>query len=185
MYKNNILKGDDCSILLLRSIKWIYDDWDYGKGFVLIGFSIGFLIRMNSLFANIETKNVHKSESIDELLTNPTALPIDSTPIEFSGKLLGRRGSCNYLGQDLILQVGNCLVKLHHVSWLGQSVNPHDFIGKQVSVTGWLRRGATPWVDIQTLKTQSGIRVNSPHPIFTTILTVATFAWGTYIVLTG
>ena len=169
----------------LMNLKWIYDDWDFVTGFMLIGFSIGILVRMNSLFANIETKNIHKSESIIELLTNPTALPIDSTPIEFSGKLLGRRGSCNYLGQDLILQVGNSLVRLHHVSWLGQSVNPQDFIGKQVSVTGWLRRGATPWVDIQTLKTQSGIRVNSPHPIFTTILTVATFAWGTYIVLTG
>ncbi len=76
-------------------------------------------------------------------------------------------------------------MKLHHVSWLGQSVNPQDFIGKNVSVTGWLRRGATPYVDIQTLKTASGIRVNSPHPIWSTILTVAAFAWGTYIVLTG
>lgn len=169
----------------LINLKWIYDDWDYAKGFMLIGFSIGILVRMNSLFANIETKNVHKSESIVELLTNPTALPIDSTPIELSGKLLGRRGSCNYLGQDLILQVGNSLVKLHHVSWLGQSVNPQDFIGKQVSVTGWLRRGATPYVDIQTLKTASGIRVNSPHPIWCTILTVAAFAWGAYMVLTG
>lgn len=169
----------------LINLKWIYDDWDYAKGFMLIGFSIGILVRMNSLFANIETKNVHKSESIVELLTNPTALPIDSTPIELSGKLLGRRGSCNYLGQDLILQVGNSLVKLHHVSWLGQSVNPQDFIGKQVSVTGWLRRGATPYVDIQTLKTASGIRVNSPHPIWSTILTVAAFAWGAFMVLTG
>lgn len=171
--------------LNLINLKWIYDDWDYVKGFMLIGFSIGILIRMNSLFANIETKNIQKSESIAELITNPTALPIDSTPVELSGKLLGRRGSSNYLGQDLILQVGNILVKLHHVSWLGQSVNPQDFIGKNVSVTGWLRRGATPWLDIQTLKTASGIRVNSPHPIWSTILTVATFAWGTYIVLTG
>ena len=171
--------------LNLINLKWIYDDWQFVTGFMLIGFSIGILIRMNSLFANIETKNIQKSESIAELLTNPTALPIDSTPVQLSGKLLGRRGSSNYLGQDLILQVGNILVKLHHVSWLGQSVNPQDFIGKNVSVTGWLRRGATPWLDIQTLKTQSGIRVNSPHPIWSTILTVAAFAWGTYIVLTG
>ncbi|WP_414622077.1 M48 family metalloprotease [Calothrix sp. CCY 0018] len=171
--------------LNLINLKWIYDDWQFVTGFMLIGFSIGILIRMNSLFANIETKNVQKSESIAELLTNPTALPIDSTPVELSGKLLGHRGSSNYLAQDLIIQVGNILVKLHHVSWLGQSVNPQDFIGKTVSVTGWLRRGATPWVDIQTLKTQSGKLVNSPHPIWSTILTVAAFAWGAYIVLTG
>jgi Zn-dependent protease with chaperone function len=169
----------------LINLKWIYDNWDYVRGFMLIGFSIGNLIRINSLFTNIEAKNIQTSESIPELLTNPTALPIDSTPIELSGKLLGRRGSNNYLGQDLILQVGNSLVKLHHVSWLGQSVNPQDFIGKQLSVTGWLRRGATPYVDIQTLKTASGSKVNSPHPIWSTILTVAAFAWGAYILLTG
>ncbi|MGB6299901.1 MAG: M48 family metalloprotease [Rivularia sp. (in: cyanobacteria)] len=169
----------------LINLKWIYDNWDYVAGFMLIGFSIGMLIRINSLFVDIKTKNLQKSESIAELLTNPTALPIDSTPVELSGKLLGRRGSSNYLAQDLIIDVGNILVKLHHVSWLGQSVNPQDFIGKQVSVTGWLRRGATPYVDIQTLKPQNGIRVNSPHPIWSTILTVAAFAWGAYIVLTG
>jgi len=167
------------------NLRWIYDDWQFVIGFMLIGFSIGILIRMNSLFANIKAKSVQTSESLPELLTNPASLPIDSTPVEFSGQLLGRRGSSNYLGQDLILQVGNSLVKLHHVSWLGQSVNPQDFIGRKVSVTGWLRRGATPWLDIQTLKTQSGKLVNSPHPIWSTILTVAAFAWGSYIVLTG
>ncbi len=75
--------------LNLINLKWIYDDWQFVTGFMLIGFSIGILIRMNSLFANIETKNIQKSESIAELFTNPTALPIDSTPVEFSGKLLG------------------------------------------------------------------------------------------------
>jgi hypothetical protein len=76
-------------------------------------------------------------------------------------------------------------VKLHHVSWLGQSVNVQDFIGRNVSIAGWLRRGATLSLDIQTLKTQSGKMVNSPHPIWYTILTVATFTWGAYIVLKG
>lgn len=169
----------------LINLRWIYDDWQFVTGFMLIGFSLGILIRINFLFANIETKNVQTAESLPELLTNPASLPIDSTPVELSGQLLGRRGSSNYLGQDLILQVGNTLMKLHHVSWLGQSVNPQDFIGRKVSVTGWLRRGATPSLDIQTLKTQSGKLVSSPHPIWSTILTVAAFAWGSYIVLTG
>ncbi|MEL6457660.1 MAG: M48 family metalloprotease [Cyanobacteria bacterium J06621_15] len=171
--------------LHLINLKWIYDDWQFVRGFMLIGFSIGILIRMNAIFANIEAKNVQNSEALPELLTNPASLPIDSIPVELSGQLLGRRGSSNYLGQDLILQVGNTLMKLHHVSWLGQSVNPQDFIGRKVSVTGWLRRGATSWLDIQTLKAQSGKVVNSPHPIWSTIITVAAFAWGSYIVLTG
>ncbi|MBF2015202.1 MAG: M48 family metalloprotease [Rivularia sp. T60_A2020_040] len=169
----------------LINLKWIYDDWKFVTGFMLIGFSLGSLIRINSLFVDIKPENVQTSESLPELFTNPATLPIDSTAVEFSGKLLGRRGSRNYLGQDLILQVGLNLVKLHHVSWLGQSLNAQDFIGRRVCVTGWLRRGATPWLDIQTLKTQSGKMVNSPHPIWSTILTVATFAWGAYIILTS
>lgn len=169
----------------LINLKWIYDDWQFVIGFMLIGFSIGNLIRMNSLFANIKSETLQTSESLPELLTNPASLPIDSTPVELSGKLLGRRGCSNYLGQDLILQVGNSLLQIHHISWLGQSANPQDFIGRTVSVTGWLRRGATPWLDIQSLKTQSGKILNSPNPIWSTILTVAAFAWGAYILLTG
>ena len=171
--------------LHLINLKWIYDDWQFVTGFMLIGFSIGILIRMNSLFADIKGTTLQTSESLPELLTNPTTLPIDSTKVELSGKLLGSRGTSNYLGQDLMLQVGKSLLKLHHISWLGQSVNPQDLIGRTVSIKGWLRRGATPWLDIQTLKTKSGLRVNSPHPIWSTILTVAAFTWGAYIVLTG
>ncbi|MEO1372718.1 MAG: M48 family metalloprotease [Cyanobacteria bacterium J06635_10] len=171
--------------LHLINLKWIYDNWQFAIGFMLIGFSIGILIRINFLFPNIKTETVQTSEFLPELLANPATLPIDSTPVEFRGKLLGRRGCSNYLGQDLILQVGNSLVKLHHISWLGQSANPQDVIGRTVSVTGWLRRGATPWLDIQALKTQSGKTLNSPHPIWSAILTVATFAIGTYIILTG
>ena len=81
--------------LHLINLRWIYDDWGFVTGFMLIGFSIGILIRMNSLFANIETKNVQNSESLPELLTNPASLPIDSTPVEFSGLKIGRRGSSN------------------------------------------------------------------------------------------
>ncbi len=169
----------------LINLKWIYDDWQFVTGFIVIGFSIGNLIRMNSLFANIKTDTLQTSESLPELLTNPASLPIDSTPVQLSGKLLGRRGCSNYLAQDLILLVDCFLLQIHHISWLGQSANPQDFIGRTVSVTGWLRRGATPWLDIQSLKTQSGKIVNSPHPIWSTILTVSAFAWGAYILLTA
>ena len=171
--------------LHLINLRWIYDDWEFVQGFMLIGFSMGILIRMNSLFADIKTEAAHTSDYLAELLTNPASLPIHSTAVKLSGKLLGRRGCSNYLGQDLILEVGNILVKLHHVSWLGQSVNAQDFIGRTVSITGWLRRGAIPTLDIQTLKTQSGKTVNSPHPVWSTIFTVAAFAWGAYIILTG
>ncbi|MBV6623139.1 MAG: M48 family metalloprotease [Rivularia sp. (in: Bacteria)] len=172
-------------LLHLINLKWIYDNWQFATGFMLIGFSIGSLLRINYLFANIDAKTVSTSQALPELLTHPANLPISSIPVRLSGKLLGRRGSSNYLAQDLFIHVDNILLKLHHVSWLGQSVNAQDFIGKTVSVTGWLRRGATPWLDIQTLKTQTGKVVSSPHPIWSTILTVAAFTGGAYIILRG
>ncbi len=167
------------------NLKWIYDDWSFVTGSVLIGFSIGILIRINYFFPEIQSANVQTDDHLPSLLANPTALPIDSVSVRLVGKLLGRRGTSNCLGQDLILQSSTGLVKLHHVSWLGQKIFLQDWIGRQIIITGWLRRGATTWIDIQTLQTQSGKIVNSPHPIWSTVLAVVAEAWGAYILLRG
>jgi Zn-dependent protease with chaperone function len=167
------------------NLKWIYDDWSYITGCLLIGFSIGTVIRMNPFFPDIKTGNVQTDERLPSLLANPTALPIDSIKVRLVGKLLGRQGVANSLAQDLILQSNTGLVKLHHVSWLGQTVNPQDLIGRQITVTGWFRRGATSWIDIQSLQTQNGKTINSPHPIWSTVLAVAAQGWGAYILLRG
>jgi Zn-dependent protease with chaperone function len=171
--------------LKLLNLKWIYDNWSFVAGCLLIGLSIGILIRINSLFPEIKSATVQNEEELLSLLANPASLPIDSISVCIRGKLLGRRGTSNSLGQDLLLQSSVGLVKLHHISWLGQQMLPEDWIGRQIIVTGWLRRGATPWIDIQTLQTQSGQTINSPHPIWSTFLAVATEAWGAYILLKG
>jgi Zn-dependent protease with chaperone function len=171
--------------LKLINLKWIYDNWYFAIGCIAICFSIGVLIRINSFFPDLKGVTLKTSDQLPDLLNNPTAIPIDNAWVSLDGKLLGRRGTNNCLCQDLILQTNTALIKLHHISWLGQPVNPQDFVGRQVTVTGWLRRGATPWVDIQSLKTQSGKIVNSPHPIWSTIVAVAAEAGGAYILLRG
>ncbi|TVP56859.1 MAG: Zn-dependent protease with chaperone function [Nodularia sp. (in: Bacteria)] len=170
--------------LKLINLKWIYEDWTFVTGCLLIGFSIGMIFRMNAFFPDIKTASVQNDQSLPNLLAHPSAIPIDSISVRLVGKLLGRRGTGNCLGQDLILQSSTGLVKLHHIS-LGQSVNPQDLIGRQIIVTGWFRRGATPWIDIHTVQTQSGKTIYSPHPIWSTVVAVAAQAWGTYIFLTG
>ena len=143
--------------LKFLNLKWIYEDWSFVTGCLLIGFSIGIVIRMNSFFPDIKTSQPCKLMIyLPNLLANPSTIPIDSIKVRLVGKLLGRRGTSNCLAQDLILQSSTGLVKLHHISWLGQPVNLQDLIGRQITVTGWFRRGATPWIDIQTLQTQSG-----------------------------
>lgn len=167
------------------NLKWIYDNWNFLTGCVLIGFSIGTLVRINSFFPDIKLNLAQTNENFITLLTNPTSLPVDSNCVVLSGKLIGRCGTGNYLGQDLMLQTNKGLLKLHHISWLGQAVNPQDFIGRQVVVSGWLRRGATPWVDIQIVKTQSGKTINGFHPIWSMILAFISTALGAYIFLRG
>jgi Zn-dependent protease with chaperone function len=171
--------------LKILNLKWIYEDWSFITGCLFIGFSIGTLMRINSFFPQIKAQEVETEERLPNLCANPSALPIDCISVRLVGKLLGRCGTSNLLGQDLILHCNTGLIKLHHISWAGQSLNIQDFIGRQVSVTGWFRRSATPWVDIQTLQTQSGKTINSPHPIWSTVLAVATEAWGAYILLRG
>lgn len=171
--------------LKFLNLKWIYEDLSFVTGCLLIGFSIGMVIRMNSFFPDIKTTSVQTNDLLPNLLANPSTIPIDSIPVHLAGKLLGRQGTSNSLAQDLILQSSTGLVKLHHVSWFGQSANFQDLIGRQITVTGWFRRGATPWIDIQTLQSQGGKTIHSPHPIWSTVLAVAAQAWGAYIFLMG
>ncbi len=171
--------------LKIINLKWIYDDWRFVMGCVAIGFSIGTLIRINPYFPELKsTSKLQTNEHLPTLLANPAAIGIDSSGVRLNGKLLGRRGISNSLGQDLILQTNTALIKMHHVSF-GQPLNPQDFIGRQVTVTGWLRRDATPWLDIQSLNTQTGKTINSTHPIWSTVVAVAFQAWGAYILLKG
>ncbi|OUL22403.1 M48 family metalloprotease [Nostoc sp. 106C] len=171
--------------LKIVNLKWIYEDWSFVTGCLLIGFSIGMVIRMNAFFPDIQAANVQTDDRLPNLLANPSAIPIDSINVCLAGKLLGRQGVGNCLAQDLILQSNIGLVKLHHIPWLGQSINPQDWIGRQITVVGWFRRGATPWIDIQSLQTQNGKTINSAHPIWSTVLAVAAQAWGAYIFLRG
>ena len=169
----------------LVNLQWIYDDWSFMTGFMMIGFSIGTVMRINAFFPEIKPLALQADDQLPQLLTNPFVLPVDSISVRFVGKLLGRRGISNCLSQDLILQSSTGLVKLHHVPLWGLSVTPQELIGRQIIVTGWLRRGATPWIDIQTLETQNGKTINSPHPIWSTVLAVIAQAWGAYIMLTA
>ncbi|MBW4598464.1 MAG: M48 family metalloprotease [Calothrix sp. FI2-JRJ7] len=171
--------------LKILNLKWLYDDWGFAAGCIAIGFSIGTLIRINAYFPELKsTSSLQTNEHLPALLTNPAAIGIDSHGVKLHGKILGRRGVSNSLGQDLILQTNTALIKMHHVSF-GQPVNPQDFIGRQVTVTGWLRRDATPWLDIQSVRTQTGKTINSTHPIWATVVAVAFQAWGAYILLKG
>ena len=115
-----------------------------------------------------------------------------------SGKLLGRKGIANLLVQDLILQLreqprkrpSNGLVKLHFFFWFGPLGNlfpfaprPHQFVGENVTVSGWFRRSSTPWIDIDTLETSSGQTIRAGYPIWILILAIGSALVGAYLII--
>ena len=182
-------------------LNWWQVDWlwtDFWKDFSLlagcpaIGYSLGTIIRIDRFFPDIRPSKILDAPSLPELLSSPEALPSDSQPVRIHGKLLGRKGTRGLLGQDLIIETSTGLVKLHHFSKSGpfgnlwpKSSRPCDLVGKSVTATGWWRRGATPWLDLDSLQAEGGKPIYSHHPIWSSIVAGACTFWGTYIIYRG
>jgi hypothetical protein len=180
-------------------LDWLWGDRSIVWGCLPIGFSIGTLMRINYFFPDIQPGKMAEP-SLPEILSNSESLPLDAQPVRLSGQLLGRSGMANWLGQDLILQTATGLVKLHYVSRFGpigslwpfliqETTRPSDLVGscfpRGVVATGWLRRGATVAIDLESLRSQGGEVSNSGHPIWSAILAFAAAFWGAYIILQG
>lgn len=170
--------------LKLINLKWIYDNFNFVMGCVLIGFSLGTIVRINQLFPELKLSTLEGGDRLVEIITNPTSLPIQPTNVQLEGKLIGRAGLGNAFAQDLILDTHNILIKLHHIPQPGHPTPIDSFIGRQVTVTGWLRRGATPWIDIQSIQTQSR-RIPNIHPIWSYCVAFVSTVWGAVILLRG
>ncbi|MEG4072409.1 zinc metalloprotease HtpX [Microcoleus sp. Pol14C2] len=176
-------------------LDWLWGDRSILWGCLPIGFSIGTLMRINSFFPDIIPRET-ASPSLPEILSNPDSLPLDAEPVRLEGQLLGRSGMNNWLGQDLILQTATGLVRLHYVSRFGyigslwpflfkETTRPSDLIGTSVVATGWLRRGATVAIDLESLRSQGGRVSDSGHPIWSAVLAFAAAIWGAYIIIQG
>ncbi len=168
---------------------WMYNANPFLDACILIAFSLGVFLWINRYFPDIKPSTVQTEPNLGDLFANPATLPPDSQPVQITGTLLGRRGLLNWLGQDLILQTSTGLVKLHFFSFLGpfgnilpQSPRPSDLLNQQVTVSGWFRRGVTPWIDIETLRSQGGRAARANYPVWITILAVAAAVWGAYLI---
>ncbi len=186
------LIGIVSSAVGLWRLDWLFGDISILVGCLTMGFSIGILMRINHFFPDIKPTQLCQNPDLLELLTDLKALPLDSQAIQLKGKLLGKSGMSNWLGQDLILQTTRGLVRLHYSDRFGPVGNlwpqinrPSNFVGKSITVTGWWRRGATPWIDIDTLKTENSQSINSGHPLWSTILAFSLAIYGAYMVYTG
>lgn len=187
------LIGAIALVIWIPWLAWMYGDWLLIKAFIPIALSISLFLRINFLFPNITPAAISSTPSLAKQLANFKALPIDSNPVRLKGKLLGRRGIANWLGQDLLLNSSQGLVKLHYQSALGtigniflrQSLNPTDLLGRHIVVTGWFRRGANIWIDLNTLQTQTGKVSHSYQPLWATIMALAIALYGSAAIVLG
>ncbi|VXD13747.1 conserved membrane hypothetical protein [Planktothrix serta PCC 8927] len=187
------LMGGLCSILGLWQLGWLWGDYWIMAGAIPIGCSLGIFIRINPFFPEIKPSNILKNSNLSNLVTNPNTIPLDSQPICLTGQLLGRKGLSNTFAQDLILQTATGIVKLHYLpqwtpltNFWPRMLQPQELITENIKVTGWWRRGATPWIDVETLETSdSRITLPGGHPLWSTILAIGFTLWGAYLVSQG
>ncbi|MEO0535856.1 MAG: M48 family metalloprotease [Cyanobacteria bacterium P01_A01_bin.123] len=174
-------------------IEWFYQDDTILYGGILMGLGIGTLVRINPFFPDLTAKTAKTNPSVAHLQDAPNFLPIDSVGVRLQGQLLGRPGLANWLGQDLLLKTSTGLIKLHFASELGVPGNvitpkkkhPASFIKRHLTIIGWFRRGATGWLDIDRLQVKGQPLIQSPHPIFATLVSLGATFWGIYRIFRG
>jgi Zn-dependent protease with chaperone function len=167
-----------------RQLAWLGSDFRPMYAFPLLGFGIGTLLRFNQYFPDLPSAWVRRSpETMGDLaaiVQDPLALPDRVTPTAVTGQLLGRPGVANWLCQDLWLKNDrHVLVRLHYPSALGWLSNfgwaenrASDLLGQAVLAVGWLRRGATPWMDVERLRNDYGKRRWGGHQVWNTIVAI-------------
>ena len=186
-------------------LRWMASDYKLFYGLPLVGFGVGSILRFNRFFPDLEALTAqqkradHRRDEMDSsmprrseiavstLLVQPQ-LPVGQ-PTVLEGTLLGRSGSSNGLGQDLLLQTAMGLVKLRYCSQVGvlgnllMSNRLLDLIGQPVVAIGWFRRGAEPWLDVDTLQSSGGRAIGSGHQIWAVLLASGTTLLGILLIL--
>ena len=177
----------------LRYVGWLYTDrWWLLLGLTLGGFAVGTVLRFNAFFPELKPQLFHDSPDWHKWLTNPQALPIDSFPVKLSGRLRGRKGTENWLGQDLVLDLDDWQIPLHICSRFGplgevlpQPLRPLEACDQEVVVTGWFRRGVSPWIDVDQIQCSQGETPPNGHPVWSIIVVLLGAVWGAYFLVRG
>lgn len=164
---------------------WLWGDRPLMYGLGCIGCAIGLILRVNPMFPDITRQNSAINPPLPDLFTTAPPLPLTGHPVQLYGKLLGRPGWSNACEQDLLLQTESGLIKLHYLSPLGATGCPHRAIQNIVTITGWFRRGATPWIDVDRLQIQGRSSIKSGHPIWSTLAAFAIAFLGIWIIIRG
>lgn len=149
---------------------WLLGEKSVLQGAIPLGISLGLVLRNNSFFPDFARRILTQGEDFGTLLQDLQRLPHQPLPIRWQSQIQGRSGLGNALGQDLWIDTPIGWVKLHLTTAIGplgllaRPGIPSHWVGKTVVVQGWLRRGATLWIDVDAIRGEGGQFVRFNHP---------------------
>lgn len=168
-------------------VSWMASDQTILIGLPLVSVCVGILIRLNPFFPDLQVqgRKTGHQETLPPLLANATLIPLNSQTVRLEGTVIGRQGIGNMFHQDLWLNTAKGLIQLHYTDRLGvlqglfpTAQSPSTRSQTPLTTTGWFRRGATPWIDVDTLQTRNGRVDRSAHPTWSLVIAVIAASWG-------
>jgi len=186
-------------VLLGLTIVWIFD---VVAATVFVGFDVPFLV---PVYANmwlvwaigfyvigfmsiIKTRYMYKSgfedKKVVELVTNVKVSPIRTVPAFIEGKIVGKGIPGYYFSEDMYFQDDTGLMYVDYRFGIGivdlifslRSVN--RLIGQNVRIKGWYRRGPIPYIQVDTITSESGRRHRNYSKAFRYVWAVLAFLLG-------
>ena len=100
----------------------------------------------------------------------------------YLGQLATTAVSRNQLGSVVSWNSLLVVVAVLVICLLPQPPSAKNLVNHEVTVTGWFRRGVTPWIDVETIRTSDGEVIGANYPILVTILAVVAVLWGAYLI---
>lgn len=146
-------------------------------GFYLIGFGVIIKIRY-------KYKSGFEPKNILELVTNIKVSPIRTIPTFLEGRIIGRGTPGYYFGEDLYIQDNTGLMYVDYRFGWGlidiffAIFRVKKLIGQRVRIKGWYRRGPGPYIQVDTIETESGKRFRNYSKHMSYFWTVVAFIIG-------
>lgn len=172
-------------------LSWLAEAETILNASILFAFSLSLLIGINHYFPNLKLSNENNNPNLSQWLTQMNH-PQEVASLRIEGQLFGRTGISNWLGQDLILKTETGMIPLHFSSRLGMIGNtlpnfsrPNQFIQQPVIVSGWLRRGVIPWLDVERITYNQRHSIQAHYPIWLTIIAMGAAIWSAQLILQG
>jgi hypothetical protein len=184
--------------LIALSIVWIFDivgfydiffisTWTI-KDIVLL-WAIGFYIIAFGFIAKTQFRyrSGFAPTNILNLVTNVKVSPIRCVPAIVEGKIIGRGIPGYYFSEDLYFQDDTGLMYIDYrfglriVDFFWAIARADRLTGQRVRITGWYRRGPSPYLQVDTIETEFGKRYRNYSKHMTYIWAVISFLIGLLI----